>query len=130
LDTEDETESSSSDEETSQLSDSNDEASDISSISPPIKSFFELGEQRERRIKRFGVIGYERDINLRNMGRCGNIFEVLPDIFDAAISEILDQNVEESMIIVSYEHPDLNQPILIPFRPNKSVNGQILAEKI
>jgi len=89
-----------------------------------------MGEQRERKIKRFGIIGYERDINLRNSDQCSNLFDVLPKIFDAAIFDIIGEDVDNSMIGVSYQHPELNHPILIPFRPIQNVNGQSLADKI
>jgi len=87
-----------------------------------------LGDQRGRKIKRFGVIGYERNIKLTNVEKCKNLFDILPQIFDHVITEIIGDHDEESMIGMSYD-PDLNQPILIPFRPRQNVNGQILTEK-
>jgi len=96
-----------------------------------IKSMYELGDQRERHVKRFRTVGIERDMKLKNTEKCDDIFNVLPKIFDSVINDMLGDGVkDETMIGVSFNHPDLNQPILIPFRPRENVNGQILVDQI
>jgi len=96
-----------------------------------ITSMYEMGEKRERHIKKFKTSGVERDLKLINTDKCDNLFEVLPKIFDSVITEILGGDVnDETQIGVSFTHPDLNQPILIPFRPRRNVNGQILVDQI
>jgi len=96
-----------------------------------IHNFFELGEQRERKIKRFKILGIERDIKFKNMSQCENVFDILPNIFDAAIDEIIGEDeTNEPQIGVSFYHPDLTDPILIPFRPRSNVTGQILVDQI
>jgi len=97
-----------------------------------IKSMYELGDKRERRVKKFKTVGIERDLKLKNTEKCDNLFDVLPQIFDSIIDDMLSgESVTNDMKIgVSFHHPDLNQPILIPFRPRNNVDGQILVDQI
>jgi len=92
---------------------------------------YEIGERRERHITKFKTSGVECDLKLTNTDKCDNLFEVLPKIFDSVITDILGENVnDETQIGVSFNHPDLNQPILIPFRPRRNVDGQILVDQL
>jgi len=97
-----------------------------------IKSMYELGDKRERHIKKFKTSGIERDLKLINTDKCDNLFEILPKIFDSVIDDMLNDNNmdDESLVGVSFNHPDLNQPILIPFRPRRNVDGQVLVDQI
>jgi len=93
---------------------------------------YELGDKRERRVKKFKTVGIERDLKLKNTEKCDNLFDVLPEIFDSIIEDMMSEEsaTDEMMIGVSFDHPDLNQAILIPFRPRNNVDGQILVDQI
>lgn len=95
----------------------------------PLENFYELDEQRERRIRRFGVTGYERDFRLINTDRCQNLGEILPRIIDRIIDTMIhNDDTSGSMIGASLSHPDLRDPILVPFRPRENVTGDTIME--
>jgi len=113
-----------SDESDSMVQDENDDAIAIGEM-------YELGEPRVRSIIRFGTIGYEADILLKNLERCENLADVLPKVFDDAINRLLPDTEDPTMMMgASLAHPELHTPILVPFRPRNMFNGETLISQI
>jgi len=72
----------------------------------------------------------EYQFSLRNVNDSRNIFDEIPRAFDNAITSITSQVEPGSLIGATFSHPDLNRPILIPFRPSAGLTGSDLVDHI
>lgn len=66
------------------------------------------------------------------MENCSNFGEIIPKVFEQIINDIAGtpDGTNGSMIGISFNHPDLNEPVLISFRPRNMIDGNVIFEQI
>jgi len=96
-----------------------------------ITDIYELGEPRIKLIKRYGTTGYEADLRVKNLEKCENPIQVLPQIFDHAINRILSDDQDPGVMMgATFNHPEVNSQILVHFRPRSMFNGETVISQI
>lgn len=86
--------------------------------------FFELGEPAIQKIKMFRTEGARYSLSFRNLDHCPNLHERLPEIFNNAIDMVLEHVSPNHLVGLEFNHPNLHNPILIPFKRRDEVSGE------
>jgi len=72
----------------------------------------------------------EYTFSLRNTDDSQNVFGEISTAFDDVITRVTSRMEPGSLIGASFSHPNLNNPILIPFRPSATFIGSDFVERI
>ena len=88
--------------------------------------FYELGEPEEIKVKTFKTLAQSYPFNLRNIDNAPNLHGLLPDVFDHALNRVMEGSADNDLIGAEFIHPQLERPVLIPFRHRDEMHGSHL----
>lgn len=92
--------------------------------------YYELENPHIVHVRRFKTESLQYQIRFRNTDKCDNFHEQISDILDHAVDKIISQSTYKDLVGASLNHPDLDKPVYIHFRPRANLTGEVIVHEI